>query len=77
MKPTFLLRTFARKARPSGQLRPPPGFPKMSPGINPFMNPGGITGEGDMNDPNMQESLRNMQMFDEFVKGSDFEKRLE
>ena len=28
-------------------------------------------------DPNMREALKNMQMFDDFVKGSDFEKKLE
>ena len=25
----------------------------------------------------MKESMKNLQMFDDFVKGSDFEKRLE
>ena len=36
----------------------------------------GVPGDAE-SDPNMREALKNMQMFDEFVKGSDFEKNLE
>ena len=31
----------------------------------------------DESDPNMREALKNMQMFDDLVKGSDFERKLE
>ena len=79
MKSVFALsfRTFSRKVRPT---RPSvPGMPRMPPGMNPFkMPPGGMQDSGfDESDPNFNEALKNMQHFDNFVKGSDFEKQLD
>ena len=80
MKAALLtLRTFSRKTRPTGGR---PSLPRqnLSRSGNPFLQQGsmskGLPADAD-SDPNMREALKNMQMFDDFVKGSDFEKKLE
>lgn len=80
MKSALLtLRTFSRKIRPAGGRPSLPGQ-SLSRSTNPFMQQGsmskGLPADAE-SDPNMAEALKNMQMFDDFVKGSDFEKKLE
>ena len=81
MKAALLtLRTFSRKIRPTGGRPSLPGQ-NLSRSKNPFMPQGGSMSKGvpedAESDPNMREALKNMQMFDDFVKGTDFEKKLE
>ena len=64
-----LVRTFARKVTR--------GPTKRSPVLTPKGMPPGMFNMPDENDPQMQEAMKQMGMFDKLVKGSDFEKKLD